>query len=892
MIFKHVRRFTILSILMLLSACTSYNKPVTPTPSPQNALGIMEIVFDGVGTEGMRSHAVFQPYAGVDSQSINMTTLAKGIQLSFASNGYFDTNGIKNDDGCVHKHGTRYLYVSFLARNAEHDRDEDPKNNTAYSNPNDNITFVAVDANAERNGHNAVGSLTDFAGNPLANGTYIANCMKPTHRMIHTPHKGLQIIDDLSAFQAFAPDELPEAASLAGVSTIFPYGFVVSAVNGGRRLAANPQPDQFDGMVTFAVRHPLAENADDNPYRFSLTFEVFVSKHARVTQSIEEKDTNNVINRAQALITQNVDNVDIVLLGDSSTAVPSTIPSQRLCQVRVSGDGANPIYLVNSTSGACRFPEGRIYVDNSLDDSSNRGTSWEDAYMYLQDALLAARTSDIKEIWIRGGTGAVYHPNIAVNPAAITDHTGTATAQARQATFYVTEGIKLYGGFKGTENNLAERTYIEPTILSGDIDANDTNLIATAVADIQGDNAYHVLYLDGAPNPISQATLLQALIITAGQATGNSPHHNGGGVYCDANNEAAICSPLLENMTIQGNDASRYGGGFFNAAEFGRAKGLFDNVTFTSNHASSGGAMANYAPAGIASPTIAHSNFTNNAANYGGAIHSYAISGVLNDPTNPNPDPATEYPISGQSHPDIQHSIFVANTATQNGGALFSDAGDGGTVNPKVTNAVFERNSAANGGAIYNSAYSAYDDLNPSAPSLLSGISISISLSTFSRNQASNNGGAIYNTGAHYNSINNPVLDGVTANLALSNSILWGNTAQSHGNEIYSDYVDGNAFFNLISGGINGPNVYFEPIQAGDNPSNIPIRIVDGGGNINANPNFANANTGNLQLQAGSPAINAGDNGRIPAGVTKDILGNRRIQAGRVDMGAYEAVAP
>ncbi|MCP3905269.1 MAG: hypothetical protein GY715_16710 [Planctomycetes bacterium] len=46
--------------------------------------------------------------------------------------------------------------------------------------------------------------------------------------------------------------------------------------------------------------------------------------------------------------------------------------------------------------------------------------------------------------------------------------------------------------------------------------------------------------------------------------------------------------------------------------------------------------------------------------------------------------------------------------------------------------------------------------------------------------------------------------------------------------------------------------------------------------------------TDDVHLSVGSPAIDVGDNGSLPAGVTTDLDGNDRIQNGIVDMGAYE----
>lgn len=58
-------------------------------------------------------------------------------------------------------------------------------------------------------------------------------------------------------------------------------------------------------------------------------------------------------------------------------------------------------------------------------------------------------------------------------------------------------------------------------------------------------------------------------------------------------------------------------------------------------------------------------------------------------------------------------------------------------------------------------------------------------------------------------------------------------------------------------------------------------------GNLSANPLFGNPSHGNLQLQAGSPAINAGNNS-APDLPLRDLIAKPRIVGGTVDMGAYE----
>lgn len=57
---------------------------------------------------------------------------------------------------------------------------------------------------------------------------------------------------------------------------------------------------------------------------------------------------------------------------------------------------------------------------------------------------------------------------------------------------------------------------------------------------------------------------------------------------------------------------------------------------------------------------------------------------------------------------------------------------------------------------------------------------------------------------------------------------------------------------------------------------------------VEADPRFVDPTAANYRLQATSPAINAGDNASLTAGVTTDLDGNPRLLGGRVDMGAYE----
>ena len=455
-------------------------------------------------------------------------------------------------------------------------------------------------------------------------------------------------------------------------------------------------------------------------------------------------------------------------------------------------------------------------------------SSWANACT-LQTALAAADSGD--EIWVRAGV-----------------HKPTSDPDDRAAVFALKSGVGVYGGFAGAEDSREQRDWqANPTILSGDIDSNDTNsdgnFVAETASDIQGDNAYHVL--DG--NLTDDTAVLDGFVITAGQANGAAPHDSGGGMR---NQDS---SPRLTDIIFSGNTAVD-GGGMYTW----NSHPQLTDVIFTGNAAANnGGGMNNN---WYSAPVLVRVLFEGNSAENGGGLANAGedLGPVLQDVTFSNNGASAGggglYNSSGNTTQEGVYTnvTFSGNTAVE-GGAMHNWNVPG----PVLTNGLFIDNRATDGGAVY-SYRSAIVFIN----------------ATFTNNTASSRGGAMHSYWDR-----GPV---------LKNAILWGNSAPE-GPEIYINFADTTVSFSDVQG-CGGSGAGWDSACG-----------TDDGGNVDADPRFADAAGGDLWLDPASPAIDAGSNAAVPAGVAADLDGNPRLadvpgvpdtgvgDAPIVDMGAYEA---
>jgi hypothetical protein len=309
-----------------------------------------------------------------------------------------------------------------------------------------------------------------------------------------------------------------------------------------------------------------------------------------------------------------------------------------------------------------------IYVDDDA-VGLNDGSSWENAYTFLQDALVDAEAAD-KTVEIRVAQG-IYKP-----------YRGNQLLGYREATFQLIIGVVIKGGFAGISELDPDVRKVEvyETILSGDLNGDDVEVaINKDLSDetSREDNSYHVVTGSGT----DATTMLDGFTITGGNASGRYPYSRGGGMF----NEAG--SPSITNCTFTLNSASVEGGGMHNQ----NSSPSLTNCTFTMN---SSFGIYNYRDS---HPTVTNCMFIDNCDR--GMCNRHASSPVLNDCMFIDNDGGGMY-NRYESNPILINCTFIGNSARDGAGMHNYDS------SPIITNCTFTGNEAESGGGMYNEHYS------------------------------------------------------------------------------------------------------------------------------------------------------------------------------------------
>ena len=260
------------------------------------------------------------------------------------------------------------------------------------------------------------------------------------------------------------------------------------------------------------------------------------------------------------------------------------------------------------------------YVDANAPGPTNDGSSWTNAYNYLQDALADVKLGD--EIWVAQG---IYKPDEDTdNP------TGTGD---REATFQVKNGVTVKGGYAGYGEPDPDKRDIKTyeTILSGDLDGNDVEV--GDPCDLLNEpnrleNSYHVV----SSSKADETAVLDGFTITAGNANDLFGDYTcfGGGMFNNGHDNP--CNPTVTGCTFIGNSAVSLGGGMLNYGHGdGECNPILTNCTFIGNASGEeGGGVFNWEGHAV----VTNCTFTGNfAVGGGGGMTSVGSNSVLTNCT-------------------------------------------------------------------------------------------------------------------------------------------------------------------------------------------------------------------------------------------------------------------
>ncbi len=501
---------------------------------------------------------------------------------------------------------------------------------------------------------------------------------------------------------------------------------------------------------------------------------------------------------------------------------------------------------------------GQIYVNVNA-TGSNDGTSWNNAYLSIQDALNDTSPNDI---WIASGT---YYPS----------------EQALGSYFNMWTQHNMYGGFEGSETSLDDRDLVNnEVIINGDFNNDDdlTNFNLNRT-----DNAIHLLVIEQGLEPV----------------TIDGIHFWGGATSLDSD---------LEDFYTRGGAVLSFGSININNCHFENnvsISGAAIYTAFTSNNSisncnffrnrgvsQSAGILLNE----CTNSTITSCKFQENLATRGCLYTLYCKDITVSDCIfHLNESPEGDWGCAGyfnwnSENITMEGCDFTRHTAGS-ASAVYIDGRDTSYHNISFKECVFEDNACTNyGGAVYcwqcdydMDDCTFTDNIGPNAAALYNGgATFEIMNSTF-QDCAANFGGAISNytssDGTYENCIfsNNEAntsgaacMVGFLSDIRFTNCEFTGNTAQ-YGGSVYIQNDTSSAHFNtcvflenraVISGGAinsSGDNaISFSSCDFSINLADFGAAITSTGGPLQTfkleidkcifNTNYADTQGGGLNL--------------------------------------------
>lgn len=255
-------------------------------------------------------------------------------------------------------------------------------------------------------------------------------------------------------------------------------------------------------------------------------------------------------------------------------------------------------------------------------DGKNPVNGWEGSktVVSLSTALTNAKAGD--QIWVLGFQQITDPSQLYIAPAG---------------GFTVKSGVKLYGGFRGTERTIDERPtlgkapyFTYRSVLSGDIKCDDKvdeiNYVYPA-NETREDNATHVLSLEMVPTEASGNNNTYPTVVNGFTVIGGNATDFGGGIYVYGDNTGGGAYQI-EKCFLLNNYAAQGGGAIYVAPAVAKAESkivdcvVYNNIAGVRSGSVNLGGGINIAGAG----TIVNSSIFNNEG--GGVLLSAGANAV------------------------------------------------------------------------------------------------------------------------------------------------------------------------------------------------------------------------------------------------------------------------
>ncbi len=300
-----------------------------PPPAPESPLlpvGVYQVTITGADGSGGAGAAMSRvvPAAG-PSEALN--PVASGLTFENLST-------VTYVEGTRSTGGQRFIVATFRVRNNS-------------GGPLTNLTLIpSIRTNTVAG--TPFHLLLTFGGAAVP--ASVATQLVPTGAAV-MGEDGRMSSSHPDVLQVFTEDEVAAVPLPAGVTSLFPYGFVVRNPHSAtsRTLPAATSSSDW-GVFSFAFRYPLQSTAAGDPFTIGLQFVAVQDTETRLTESFEERQDTAGVRRLRERATALGATTVTVLAGSPAAHadVADYTGQRQICSVRTAGTVASPTtYITN-----------------------------------------------------------------------------------------------------------------------------------------------------------------------------------------------------------------------------------------------------------------------------------------------------------------------------------------------------------------------------------------------------------------------------------------------------------------------------------------------------------------------------------------------------------------